>query len=106
MIQHRQTQLYLCSDMQWCHAAAKAMRFGSASRAVQWVRERKLEENSVQVIWRSPMKNGDWVMWPLKSQPPEPAINSSITTHDATAKWSSGFFFASAVPGREPELRE
>jgi hypothetical protein len=64
LIQHRETRLYLCTDKQWCDASSKAARFDSVSRALEWMRARHLDQSTLQVVWSSPNKGCDWVLWP------------------------------------------
>ena len=70
LIQHRDTGLYLCMDKQWCEAASSAARFESVSRAVEWMRTRNLDQRTLQVVWASPNKGCDWVLWPNAQKAP------------------------------------
>ena len=57
-------KLYLDAAGQWTPNSADAKRFESASCALKWVESRRLSEQSARIVWKSPVAECDWQVWP------------------------------------------
>jgi hypothetical protein len=64
IIQNVGRDLYLDGAGQWTQNRGDAKRFESASGALKCVEASGLNEQSARIVWKSPVVECDWEVWP------------------------------------------